>query len=226
MENKLTHKFKAGQFLLLTLILSENQCKKFTKTAKDNRIPGAIILHGKGTVDHHLLNFWGIKSQRKEVVSLVLESSKALEVLDLFTKNLQLDEIGHGIAYLTSLVKGEEFLNKEESPWNHIEGMEESMYKKLTVIVNRGQSEEVMEIARKFGVKGGTIMHGRGTGSEYTATLFGMDIEPEKELVVILMPNDLVEPVVENLYKELQLDLPSNGILFVEPILEVRGLLR
>lgn len=53
-----------------------------------------------------------------------------------------------------------------------------------------------------------------------------MDIEPEKELVVILMPHELVEPVVESLYQELQLDQPSNGILFVEPILGVRGLLR
>ena len=30
------------------------------------------------------------------------------------------------------------------------------MYKKLTVIVNRGMAEDVMEIARKSGVTGGT----------------------------------------------------------------------
>lgn len=100
------------------------------------------------------------------------------------------------------------------------------MYKKLTVIVNRGMAEDVMEIARKSGVTGGTIMHGRGTGSEYTEKLFGIEIEPEKELVMILMPSELVEKVVSDIYQELNLENPGNGILFVEPVVEVRGLLK
>ena len=51
-----------------------------------------------------------------------------------------------------------------------------------------------------------------------------MEIEPEKELVIILMPSELVDQVVNNLYQELRLDNPGNGILFVEPVVEVRGL--
>jgi nitrogen regulatory protein PII len=100
----------------------------------------------------------------------------------------------------------------------------ESMFKKLTVVVNRGMAEDVMDIARKSGVNGGTIIHGRGTGSEFTTKFFGMDIEPEKELVMILMPSDLIGKVVNDLFQELQLGIPGNGILFVEPIEEVRGL--
>jgi nitrogen regulatory protein PII len=98
------------------------------------------------------------------------------------------------------------------------------MFKKLTVVVNRGMAEDVMDIARKSGVKGGTILNGRGTGSEVTAKLFGMEIEPEKELVMILLKSDLLDKVVNDLYQELQLGIPGNGILFVEPILDVRGL--
>ena len=52
-----------------------------------------------------------------------------------------------------------------------------------------------------------------------------MQIEPEKELVMILMPTGLVDKVVDDLIRELKLDDPGNGILFVEPILGVRGLL-
>ncbi|WP_252891579.1 P-II family nitrogen regulator [Thermoclostridium stercorarium] len=94
----------------------------------------------------------------------------------------------------------------------------------MTVIVNRGMADSVMEIARKAGVKGGTVIHGRGTGSEFTEKLFGVEIVPEKELVIILMPSDLVSKVADELYRELQLDVPGNGILFVEPVAEVRGL--
>ena len=57
---------------------------------------------------------------------------------------------------------------------------------------------------------------------EFTVKLLGMEIEPEKELVMILMPSDLIDKVVDDLFQELQLDIPGNGILFVEPIMEVR----
>ena len=97
------------------------------------------------------------------------------------------------------------------------------MFKKMTVIVDRGMAEDVMDIARKAGVKSGTIMHGRGTGAEFTTTLLGMEIEPEKEVVMILMPSDLVDNVVNALHQGLQMDI-SNKILFVEPIEDVRGL--
>ncbi len=102
---------------------------------------------------------------------------------------------------------------------------ENGMFKKLTVIVDRGMADDVMDIARKAGVKGGTIMHGRGTGAEYTAKLFGMEIEPEKELVMMLMPSGLIDKVVDDLFRELKLEDPRNGILFVEPVLSVCGLL-
>ena len=98
------------------------------------------------------------------------------------------------------------------------------MFKKLTVIVDRGMADDVMDIARKAGVRGGTILHGRGAGAEIATNLFGVEIEPEKELVIILMPNDLIDEVIHALSQELQLDEPGKGIMFVEPVLETRGL--
>jgi len=212
-------------FLIMTLILSEHQCQKFVRIAREKDIRGGIVVLGKGTVKSATLNLLGIKSQKKEVVNILLEKEKANEVLDFFTKELQLHEPGHGIAYTTPVIIAGQIINNKQGTWNTMQSMEgESMFKKLTVVVNRGMAEDVMDIARKSGIKGGTIMHGRGTGSEFTAKLFGMEIEPEKELVMILMPSDLIDKVVNDLFRELQLDIPGNGILFVEPIVEVRGL--
>ena len=98
------------------------------------------------------------------------------------------------------------------------------MFKKLTVIVDRGMADDVMDIARKAGVRGGTILHGRGVGAEIATNLFGVEIDPEKELVIILMPDHLIDPVVQALSRELQLDDPGKGILFVEPVLATMGL--
>lgn len=98
------------------------------------------------------------------------------------------------------------------------------MYKKLTVIVNRGSADEVMDIAKKSGVKGGTVLHGRGTGSESVAKLFGIEIAPEKELIIMLLPESKVDKVVGELCSKLKFDEHGNGILFVEPVLDVKGL--
>ncbi|MGI6279979.1 MAG: P-II family nitrogen regulator [Acutalibacteraceae bacterium] len=210
-------------FLMLTLILSEHQCNKFAHLIKEKDIRKGIILIGRGTVKNATLNLIGIKSQKKEIVSLLLEKEKANELLDFFTREFQLKKPGHGIAYTTPVIIAGQ-TNKQDTQNKELVLGGEGMYKKLTVVVNRGMAEDVMDIALKSGVKGGTILHGRGTGTEFTKKVFGMEIEPEKELVMILMPDELVEKVIDDLHKELKLDIPGNGILFVEPVLEVRGL--
>jgi hypothetical protein len=49
-----------------------------------------------------------------------------------------------------------------------------------------------MDIARKSCVTGGTIYARPRTGSEYTEKLLGVgEIEPEKEIVMIIMPSEL-----------------------------------
>ena len=52
-----------------------------------------------------------------------------------------------------------------------------------------------------------------------------MEIEPEKELVIILTPKDLVDKVVSALTEELDLNEPGKGILFIEPVVDIRGLI-
>lgn len=213
----------------LTLILNENQCHKCVRLAKEKGIRGGMVTIGRGTVDSTMLNLLGIKSQKKEIAKFLLGKEKAEEMLDYFTAELQLNKPGHGIAFTTPVIISAELPGKERSKRqfieNTVQGVEEdSMFKKLTVIIDRGMAEDVMDIARKAGVRGGTILHGRGAGAEMATKLFGVEIEPEKELVLILTPGNLVEKVVEELSRELQFDEPGTGILFVEPILATRGL--
>lgn len=263
----------APSFLILTLILNDHQCHRCTQIFRENRLCDGIILLGQGTVESPTLNLLGIKSQKRELVTLLLEKEKAVRMLDLFSRALQLHAPGHGIAYLSPVISAGRFTRrKQESgvsecsakPQNGApeyttkqesevpehamkqaggvaeyntqkeggapahgekqEGKEEAMFRKLIVIVNRGMAEDVMDIARSAGVGGGTVLHGRGTGSAIAAKLFGVEIEPEKELVLLLMPSALADTVAERLFQELRLDVSGNGILLIEPVLDVRGL--
>ena len=97
-------------------------------------------------------------------------------------------------------------------------------YDLIVTIVNKGRAEKVMEAAKKAGAEGGTIMHGRGSGIHEKAKLFGIVIEPEKEIVLTLVPSDISQDVLENILKEAELHKPNKGIAFVLPVSKVAGI--
>ncbi len=217
------------QFVTMSLILDTKQRQRFSAIRKAKDLCGDITVLGKGTVKSTTLNLLGIRSQKREIVSILLEKEKAKELLNYLEKEFMLHEAGKGIAYIVPVTTAEQIINRQQYDSEKTKGLEEtrekmSMYKKLTVIVNRGMAETVIDSAQKFGVKGGTVINGRGSNSECAAKVFGIEIEPEKEVVIMILPETLVETVVKGIFNELQMELPGNGILFIEPILDVRGL--
>ena len=91
-------------------------------------------------------------------------------------------------------------------------------------IVNSGYSEAVMDAAKKFGAKGGTVINARGTTSKEAETFFHINIEPEKEIVMILVPSDIKDNILNALYDEVGLDTAGQGIAFSMPVDGVVGL--
>lgn len=91
-------------------------------------------------------------------------------------------------------------------------------------IVNAGFSDLVMDAAKKFGARGGTVIHARGTANSEAEKLFGITVQPEKEVVMILVPNDIKDDILHALYKEAGLETEGQGIAFALPVNSVVGL--
>ena len=94
----------------------------------------------------------------------------------------------------------------------------------IVCIVNTGFSDAVMDAAREFGARGGTVIHGRGTVSREAERFFGITIQPDKELVLILVPHDLTDKILHALYRAVGLKTPGPGIAFSLPVDQVVGL--
>ena len=94
----------------------------------------------------------------------------------------------------------------------------------IVCIVNTGFSDAVMDAAREFGARGGTVIHGRGTASREAERFFGISITPDKELVLILVPHDLTDKILHALYRAVGLKTPGQGIAFSLPVDQVVGL--
>ena len=91
-------------------------------------------------------------------------------------------------------------------------------------IVNSGFADEVMDAAREFGAKGGTVIRARGTASLEAEKLFNIAIQPEKEIVMILIDSKLKNDILHGLYKKVGLNTPGQGIAFTMPVDDVVGL--
>jgi len=51
-----------------------------------------------------------------------------------------------------------------------------------------------------------------------------MDIEPEKEIVLILSEADKTDAIVESIRRDMKIDEPGQGILFVQEVSKTYGL--
>lgn len=85
-------------------------------------------------------------------------------------------------------------------------------------IVNSGYSDAVMDAATKLGARGGTVINARGTASKEAETFFHITIEPEKEIVMILVPHSLKDKILNALYDEVGLNTAGQGIAFSLPV--------
>ena len=91
-------------------------------------------------------------------------------------------------------------------------------------IVNAGYADEVMDAAREFGAKGGTVIRARGTANAEAEKIFNIAIQPEKEIVMILVEAKIKNDILHAIYKKVGLNSPGQGIAFTMPVESVVGL--
>ena len=97
-------------------------------------------------------------------------------------------------------------------------------YEMIVCIVNSGFSDDVMSAAREYGAKGGTVLTARGTANQEAEKFFQLTIQPEKEMVLILVPSDIKDDILHALYRAVGLKTPGQGIAFSLPVDGVVGL--
>ena len=94
----------------------------------------------------------------------------------------------------------------------------------ILCIVNSGFSDTVMDTARELGARGGTVIHARGTAAKDAERTFGITIQPEKEIVMIVVSSEQRDSILHALYKSVGLNTPGQGIAFSLPVDAAVGL--
>jgi nitrogen regulatory protein PII len=93
----------------------------------------------------------------------------------------------------------------------------------IFVIVPGGKAETVIQAAESAGSSGGTIIHARGRG-EVARSFLAIEVEPEREIVMIIAEEAEIAKISKAIYREMDLNIRGQGLLFVLPLARVEGL--
>ena len=104
--------------------------------------------------------------------------------------------------------------------------MKTDNYEAVVAVVNAGFAEDAMEVARRQGARGGTILNARGVAREKEAAFFGITIHAEKEILLIVVEKEKRDAILNALYQEMGMDKKAQGIAFSLPVTDVAGLVQ
>ncbi|GAB6058598.1 P-II family nitrogen regulator [Desulfonatronum parangueonense] len=94
----------------------------------------------------------------------------------------------------------------------------------IVTIVNKAHSDVIIAASKEAGAEGGTIIPGRGTGIRENKKFWGIPIEPEKDIIFTIVPQEITDTVLKAVMKAGKLDKPGAGISFVVELKKVAGI--
>lgn len=207
---------------LVCCIVNSQEGDQCIKLAAEKGVKTGTIFLGQGTARQGILRMLGLDQIKKEVVLFVASSSIAKEAMDYIVEKKHMNGKNKGITFRMPLaeVMGTFSYSNEMSTLEEREIMHQAIF----VIVNGGESETVMDAAQSAGAQGGTVIHAHGAGEYETRRVFNLEIDPEKDIVLIICEKEKTKAITDGINEKLHLDEPNTGILFVTNISETRGL--
>lgn len=202
---------------LIVSIVPHNSGELITNAAKEAGAGGGSIIMGRGTAENSIIQLLGLGDTSKDIAYIVVDEKivpSAIEKIQIASANKKHFGVLFTIGVDCFFKSGSKSLENQEKTTG--DNMNNS-YEMINVIVNKGYAEDAMAAARKAGAGGGTIIGARGTAREGDAKFFGLEIVPEKEMLIILVPAEKKDEIIKAIG-----DLPcfakaGSGIVFCNP---------
>ena len=204
---------------LIISIVPHNCGEVITTAANQAGAAGGSIIMGKGTAENSILQLLGIGDSSKDIAYVVIPKEIKEKTIASIVEATSNKKEHFGILFTLDVCdfhKSGSVSQTVKNQSSNIQGenMATSTYKMINVIVNKGYAEDAMAAARKAGASGGTIIGARGTAKEGDAQFFGMNIVPEKDMLMILVPTEKKDDIIKAISELPCLSEAGSGIIF------------
>jgi nitrogen regulatory protein PII len=98
-------------------------------------------------------------------------------------------------------------------------------FKMLIALVEDNKTDIVVQAARTAGATGCTVInHARGEGLQVPKTFFGLNLEVQRDMVILLVEEHLSRHILETIAAAAKMDEPQSGVVFQIDVEDVIGI--
>ena len=225
---------KSASYRMLVLIATPKLADKAADLFARHDLPVQFRLNAEGTASSDILDTLGLGGVDKCLLLSTLPRAVGKRLLRLLHTELRLDAAGSGIAFTMPLTGASNLVlrmmdatgEKQESlsTGKGDTTMVENAYTLICAAVDRGFGGDAMDAARAAGAGGGTIVHSRSIESSEATGFWGLSMQEEKELVLILAPLDEKISIMRAITEKCGMHSKAKGLVVSLPIDEVMGI--
>lgn len=207
-------------------VVNPNMAPKMNAIMQTLELPLSIELIGRGTARKDVLDLLGLSTHEYHIILTVADRDRTARLIEEARKNLYIDAPGQGIIVATpikSVGGGKTLANLNGG--RPTEGAPEINYNYEIVlaIANEGYTDTVMDAAREAGARGGTVLHGKGTGSTDAAKFFGVSIASEKEVIMIVAKSSEKAAIMKSIIDKAGTQTDAGAVVMSLPVSAVAG---
>lgn len=216
-------------YLMITIVRREYE-EDYIDFFKKYEVHSQFGTLCNGTAQQKVLDYLGIEDSEKVMMQMVVSGDLSKRLLKKLVSEMGIDMPGSGIAITIPLdsiggISSMRYLMEERTMQSeetiHINEMP---YALIIAISERGSSDVVMEAARSAGAGGGTIIHAKGSESEFVSKFFGVSIADEKDMIYIVAKKRDKANIMKAIMERAGLSTKSRTIVFSLPVDSVAGL--
>jgi nitrogen regulatory protein PII len=226
-------------------IVDWDKAETISRVFEEEHVRFHFISKGKGTAHSEIYDLLGIGTTDKAVIFCVEQEVLVNVLLKEVRKKLGFHKPGAGIAFIIplsgintpllrvfkeSIHKNEKITQNEYSTGKN-EGGTMASGKNAVInndliiaVINHGYSEDFMNAARDAGATGGTVVNARGLTHEGPVKFFGIAVQEEKEIVLVLTNREKKLPIMEAVSRSCGITTKAEGLIFSLPVENVMGL--
>lgn len=218
---------------LLMVIVRRDWEESFVSLLRENQVQPVFSLPAQGTATPSLLSLLGLERLDKTLLFALATRKKGARLMREMVTEMGINISGTGIALSLPVgsIGGQSSLNYFMRPHNdendEVEHMEEKKpypFDLILAVAQRGYSETVMDMARKAGAGGGTVVHAKGLGEEYAEKFLGLSIAAEKEMILIVTRHEQKDAIMRGIMDGAGAHSQAHTVLFSLPVEDVVGL--
>ena len=210
--------------MVLLSIVELDKGKKLIKELENMNIRLNIQTVGSGTAPTEMMDIFGLGSSDKDIVISIGAESIVKDMMANFGTTFASHSKYGGLMIILEVSASSRILtevldfNNDKNSEKGNGAMKNEHHNNLILIsVNEGYSDDVMQVARKAGATGGTVIKGRLADFENIIEIGNKEIDSEREILCILAPLKTSKQIMEDVNKEFGIKSKANGIVIAIP---------